>query len=158
LSAAFTHPSRPGFYGTLFSPELRHQLAQVCDLLVPGDEHYPSGSVAQVPRFVEERASHADLTRLEQVMASLTPTSAEALSASTARLESEDPVAFLWLRELVYHGYYASRRVIAAMTDRGYDYHGAPQPLGYRLPGTTTGPQTPRGSYIRTEEVGASHA
>jgi len=39
------------------------------------------------------------------------------------------------------------------MQDRGYDYHGAPQPLGYALPGTTAVPASPRGSYIPTSEV-----
>lgn len=158
MTSAFTHPSRPGFYGTAFSDGLRRQLATACDALVPGDGTYPSASVAQVPRFIEDRASATDHDRLEQLLGKLDLASAEAAAGSIARLEAGEPLAFAWLRELVYHGYYASRRVIAAMTDRGYDYHGAPQPLGYRLPGTTRGPQERRGSYIRTEEVGNAGA
>lgn len=158
MTAAFVHPSRPGFYGTEFSAELRDQLGTVCNTLIPGDGSYPSATVAHVPRFIEDRASAADRDRLEQIVGGLDLSSAVTASASVARLEAAEPVAFAWVRELAYHGYYASRRVIAAMSDRGYDYHGAPQPLGYRLPGTTRGPQERRGSYIQTEEVGSHGA
>lgn len=158
MTAAFVHPSRPGFYGTTFSAELRDRLAKVCDTLIPGDADYPSATVAHVPRFIEERCSAADLARLEPVLSGLALGSEQEAFDSVVHLEADDPVTFAWVRELVYHGYYASRRVIAAMTDRGYDYHGAPQPLGYPLPGTTGGPQARRGSYIKTEEVGSARA
>lgn len=158
MTADFVHPSRPGFYGTTFSSDLREQVARVCDALIPGDAHYPPATVAHVPLFIEERSSATDRDRLEQVLGAMTLTSEQEATDAVARLEVADPASFAWVRELVYHGYYASRRVIATMTDRGYDYHGAPQPLGYKLAGTTAGPQARRGSYIETEKVDSARA
>jgi hypothetical protein len=150
---SFGHPSRPGFYGISFSPELREQVALLCEAMIPGDGSYPSGREAQVPQFIEERSSAADKERLTALVARFPLTAQADAVAALAELEEVDPAFFAWLREFFYHGYYAARRVIAAMNDRGYDYHGAPQPLGYSLPGETARPARPRGSYIATSEV-----
>jgi hypothetical protein len=149
----FTHPSRPGYYGISFPDAVREWLALAADALVPGDGEYPPASAAQVPRFIEERASPDDLARLADLAQQYPLGSNEAAIAAVTALEQNDAVGFGWLREHVYHGYYASRRVLATMVERGYDYHGAPQPLGYDLPGSTPVPAGRNGSYIRTEEV-----
>lgn len=60
---------------------------------------------------------------------------------------------FAWFREFAYHGYYASPRILAALTDRGYEYHGAPQPLGYAIAEQMRKPQSHRGAYLPTEAV-----
>jgi hypothetical protein len=151
--SAFTHPSRPGYFGTTFSETLRRQVASLCDAMIPGDENYPSGSRAQVPAFIELRASEADRARFAALAERYPLDTPKEAALALSELEQTDLSTFGWIREFVYHGYYASPRVLAAMQDRGYDYHGAPQPLGYLLPGETGRPATPRGSYIPTSEV-----
>lgn len=149
----FGHPSRPGFYGVSFTPEMTAQVGVLCDALLPGGDGYPSGCRAQVPRFIEERCSPDDVGRLAAIIGEAACSSASEATSHLEGLEREDALSFQWLRQFVYHGYYASHRVIAAMNDHGYDYHGAPQPLGYALPGVTGLPAHARGSYVKTEEV-----
>jgi hypothetical protein len=151
--SAFTHPSRPGHFGTTFSDELRRHVASLCDAMIPGEGDYPSGSHAQVPTFIELRASEEDRARLEALAERYPLDTPEDAAVALTALEKADVGTFGWVREYVYHGYYASPRVLAAMRDRGYDYHGAPQPLGYSLPGETGRPAAARGSYIPTSEV-----
>jgi hypothetical protein len=151
--SSFPHPSRPGFYGLILSEELRKALTVIATALLPGDGTYPSAAEAHVVRFIEQRASERDIEFLRQVIEGRELDSPEAGVSAVAELEREDPIAFAALRELVYHGYYASARVLATMTDRGYAYHGAPQPLGYAIVEEMAVPSTPRGSYIPTEGV-----
>lgn len=152
MTDQFPHTSRAGYHGLTLGRELTTYLASVADALIPGDAHYPSGSVAQVSTFIQDRASEQDVTLLEQLRL-LWPLTGDGATEALTEMEAADPVSFAYLRELVYHGYYSSRRVLAAMADRGYSYHGAPQPLGYRITDTMKLPSTPRGSYIATEEV-----
>ena len=149
----FQHPSRPGFYGESFPPDIMQKVGDLCDALIPGDDEYPSACRAQVPRFIEDRCSPDDLRRLTSLTAGVACSSTSEAAALLRSLERDDSVSFQWLRQFVYHGYYASHRVIAAMNDHGYDYHGAPQPLGYVLSGETRLPAHGRGAYVKTEEV-----
>jgi hypothetical protein len=151
--SAFLHPSRPGYFGTTFTEGLRAQVAALCDAMIPGDADYPSGSRAQVPAFIEQRATEEDRVRFTALATRYPLDTAEDAAVALSDLEENDVTTFGWVREYVYHGYYASPRVLAAMQDRGYDYHGAPQPLGYQLPGETARPAAARGSYIATSEV-----
>lgn len=73
--------------------------------------------------------------------------------AALEKVETENPELFAWLRAFVYHGYYSSPRVLAAMKDTGYGYHGAPQPLGYQISDDLLLPTKGRGSFIPTDEV-----
>src|SRR5262245_48947659 len=129
----FTHPSRPGHHRQSFTAELRDRVALLASALIPASEGYPSGGDAQVATFMEERASRADRLRLEDIVDRFAVTSPENAYAALQQLESGEPLVFAWLRDFIYHGYYASRRVLAVMADRGYGYHGAPQPLGYSI-------------------------
>lgn len=149
----FTHRSRPGIQGTVFPNELLSYLSLLATAMIPGDELYPAGAEAQVPTFIEQRATTLDLTALESLMARYPAATAAIAIQRVIEMERAEPIAFAWLREFVYHGYYASHRTLAAMADRGYEYHGAPQPLGYRINDVMMTPQTRRGSYIATEEV-----
>jgi hypothetical protein len=149
----FPHPSRPGYYGVDFAPELATYVSVLASALIPGDDHYPSGGDAQVSRFVEQRSSPADLQLLERMRSQWPAASVDEARDRIRAMEVDDVATFVWLREFVYHGYYASRRVLAAMADLGYDYHGAPQPLGYRIHEEMAMPSGSRGSYIPTEEV-----
>jgi len=152
-AVGFPHPSRPGYYGTVFSEEIRSALALFASALIPGEGTYPSAADAQVVRFVEERSSADDRARIEGLFADGVCESADAAKEAARTLESDRPTEFAWIRDFVYHAYYASRRVLAAMTDYGSEYHGAPQPLGYVITDPMLMPATPRGGYIATDEV-----
>jgi hypothetical protein len=149
----FPHPSRPDYYGLSFTPALATYVSVLASALIPGNSHYPSGGDAQVGRFIEQRSSPRDLEVLERMRAQWPATSVEEAHNRIQAMEIDDVATFVWLREFVYHGYYASRRVLAAMADLGYDYHGAPQPLGYRIDEAMTMPSGSRGTYIPTGEV-----
>lgn len=149
----FPHTSRAGFYGLLFGSELLGYLGHVSDALLPGNEDYPSGSQAQVPTFIQDRASENDQGILGQIRDQWPAGTAAEAATALVEMEQSDPVLFAYLRELVFHGYYSSHRVLAVMADHGYRYHGAPQPLGYRIDEVMSRPSKPRGTFIATEDV-----
>lgn len=149
----FPHASRPGHYGIAFDATLKQALSVLVTALVPGDETYPSAADAQVVEFIESRSSTADEDVARRVVAGCAHDTADAASAALVALEKEQPDDFAWLRDFTYFGYYASRRVLAAMADRGYAYHGAPQPLGYAIAEEMQVPSAARGVFILTEEV-----
>lgn len=151
--ADFPHPSRPGHYGVVFDHDVRTALAVLVTALLPGDAVYPTGAQARVVDFIEARSSEADYTAAQAVVARCAHDSIEAAAASLQALERDDPQAFAWLYEFSCYAYYASGCVLSAMADRGYGYHGAPQPLGYQITQDMLVPSTGRGSYIATGEV-----
>lgn len=149
----FPHTSRAGFYGLVFPSELLGYLDHVSDALLPGNKDYPCGSNAQVATFIQDRASANDQGIIEQICGQWPASSAAEALAALQEMEQADPVSFAYLRELVFHGYYSSHRVLAVMADHGYRYHGAPQPLGYTIDEVMSRPSRPRGRYIATEDV-----
>lgn len=151
--ADFPHPSRPGHYGVSFDVDLRQALTVLVTALIPGDATYPSGAEAQVVDFIESRSSVADREVARRVAAACAHDSVEAATQALVTLENEQPEDFAWLRDFTYFGYYASRRLLAALADRGYAYHGAPQPLGYSITEEMRVPSTSRGVFIPTKEV-----
>ena len=152
----FPHPSRPGYYDVTFDPGLISDLKNCVDVLIPGNRHYPSASQARVVSFLESRSSEADKVALSAVVKLLAESG---ISESSMRdFEAADPTTFQWFRDFVYYGYYASHKVLDALETRGYDYHGAPQPLGYRVAEPQPIPQSQRGSYVQTMEVRSIHA
>ena len=124
--------------------------------MIPGGDGYPSAVAARVPHYVEDRLAEGDRDQLERIVA----ITCDAVSATDALrlLEAQHASDFGWLRELTYHGYYAAPAVLAAMSDRGYAYHGAPQPLGYVIAERPRVPVERRGSYIPTSEVRRAEA
>lgn len=149
----FPHPSRAGHYGIRFTPELLAYLAAVAGALVPGSDEYPSGRQAQVSTFIQDRSSAQDQVLLEGLMVRWPADSDPEATRAVQAMEEGDPSSFAYLRELVFHGYYSSHRVLAVMADRGYAYHGAPQPLGYKITDVMAVPTKSRGSYIPTSDV-----
>ena len=153
MSAGFPHHSRPGHYAPTLTKELQQYVGTIAEALIPGSEDYPSGRDAQVHLFVADRASEQDARALSAIAERWPATSVEQATTNLTAMEVEDVASFVFLREFVYHGYYASRRVLAAMVDRGYRYHGAPQPLGYPKTEELLVPSAQRGSFIPTDEV-----
>jgi len=153
MSDGFPHPSRPGFYGLQLQPQLASYLGVLADALIPGTATCPSGREAQVVDFIRDRASQNDIDLLDQLSHLWPAAGADQAKAALETMERDDPISFAYLRELVYHGYYSSRRVLAVMADRGHGYHGAPQPLGYQIQDVMSRPTKARGSYIATGDV-----
>ena len=153
MSAGFPHHSRPGHYAPTLTDELEQYVGVVAEALIPSGDGYPSGREAQVHLFVADRASQQDARLLTAIAERWPATSVNQATANLAAMEREDATSFQFLREYVYHGYYSSRRVLATMVDRGYRYHGAPQPLGYPQTEELLVPSAQRGSFIATSEV-----
>ncbi len=153
MTTGFPHQSRPGHYAPTLSDSVQEYVAAVAEALIPGGDGYPSGREAQVALFVADRASEQDAALLSTIAQRWPAPSASVAATSLGEMERVDTASFVFLRELVYHGYYSSRRVLAAMVDRGYRYHGAPQPLGYPKTEELLVPSVRRGSFIATEAV-----
>jgi hypothetical protein len=153
MSDGFPHTSRAGYHGLILSPQLSVYLELVATALIPGTADYPDAGEAQVVTFIQDRAGPDDLEQLEQLRRQWEVSDGDEAQAVLERMEAADPMAFAYLMQLVYHAYYSSRRVLAAMADRGYGYHGAPQPLGYAISETMARPSRPRGTYVATEAV-----
>lgn len=153
MTTGFPHQSRPGHYAPTLTDDMQRFVATIADALIPGTDCYPSGGEAQVHLFVAERASQRDASMLSAIAERWPATSVDEATANLTAMERDDVPSFVFLREFVYHGYYSSRRVLAAMVDRGYRYHGAPQPLGYPQTEELLVPSARRGSFIPTDEV-----
>ena len=153
MTAGFPHHSRPGHYAPTLTEELQQYVGMVAEALIPAGDGYPSGREAQVALFVADRASEQDALLLAAIAERWPATSVDEATVNVAAMERQDVTSFVFLREFVYHGYYSSRRVLAAMVDRGYRYHGAPQPLGYPKTEELLVPSAQRGSFTATEEV-----
>lgn len=147
----FPHPSRPGFYDEKFNEKTRQAVSVVVDALIPEGDGYPAASAAGVVRYLEERCSPEDAALLEELCV---PAAAAAdVTQHLTQLEESSPEQFTWLMQFTYHGYYSSNLVLATLNSKGYDYHGAPQPFGYRVTADPPVPSERRGSYIKTNEV-----
>ncbi len=145
---------RPGFHGLSLSEDTAKALGVVADLMIPGGEGYPAASEAQVVGFVEAHLNPSEQDRLEKLLGDLNSGNREEVGNWLRELEaSSSGGSFAFLRWYVYCAYYSSPSVLAALRDRGYDYHGSPQPYGYKIEADPPVPTEVRGSYIPTEEV-----
>jgi hypothetical protein len=143
----------PGFHGVVVAESTLRLLEVVADVMIPGDSNYPSGSAAGVPDFIANHISAPDLDQLDGLLTTLGSADREAEAVGNWLAEAQHEEAFNLLRWYVYTAYYASPLITEAMNRRGIDYHGPPQPLGYRIEEDPPRPQHDRGSYTRTEEV-----
>jgi len=148
---AMSHPSRPGFHDAPLSAACRARLALVAEAMIPPAAGWPPAGEL-VAHFVSRRTSPAQRDSLEALLEPLEGLAPEAVEGWLGGLESGRPESFAELRTWVYHGYYTSGAVIDVL-DAAAGYHGAPQPLGYRIETPPRAPAHARGSYRRTEEV-----
>jgi hypothetical protein len=146
------HPSYPGPHAAPMSEETLERLGRIADVMIPPETGFPDAAHL-VTRFVSERVDPLQRDTLERILGGIEQGSPDAITTSLQRLEAEDPVSFVELRNWVYYGYYTSGSVVDALREAGSDYHGAPQPFGYRIEREAPVPASPRGSYQRTEEV-----
>lgn len=146
------HPSYPGYYGISLSGAVRTRMRAVAETMIPDAEGFPP-SAGIVERFVSEHIAPDERDRLEALLTDLDEAPGEGLATQLRELEERDPELFGLLRSFVYHGYYTSKAFAASLMAQGSDYHGAPQPYGYRIDEEQPVPRDRRGSFIPTEEV-----
>ena len=145
---------RPGFYGLRLSGDTAKALGAVADIMIPEGEGYPAASEARVVDFVEAHLDPGEHDRLEKLLKDVDAGNREGTENWLRELERASPGdSFAFLRLYIYCAYYSSPRVLATLRDRGYDYHGAPQPHGYKIKADPPVPTEHRGSYIPTEKV-----
>lgn len=140
--------------GSRLSQPARDALAAVADAMIPGGEGYPPASETTAVEFVDRRARTDDLALLEDLLSGLDAGwDRDRVSSWIRDLERSDPGAFALLRSYLYHGYYVSKRLLAALAAKGMDYRGAPQPHGFKLDREPPRPARATGSFVSTEEV-----
>jgi hypothetical protein len=128
------------------------RLGRVADVMIPQADGFPEASRI-VPEFVSDRIDPQERDTLDQLLAAVEDDSDDGLTSWLRALEADDNVSFVLIRNWVYYGYYASQSVAEALRLSGSDYHGAPQPFGYRIDEEAPIPANPRGAYVTTEEV-----
>jgi hypothetical protein len=132
-------------------------IARFANVLFPGDELFPSASAAGAHGVMAARlAERAGRSLPERLAASFLAGAQTDDMEAAQRLEKEEPALFETARTYLTFAYYEAPSVVAAIRALGNIYNDAPQPLGYALrpfePGRDA-PASPRGSYIRTEDV-----
>lgn len=152
MSHEIEHSSYPGFYSAQLSDSAAAKLSRVAQVMIPDGQGFPDAGPL-VSRFVTERLNQAESDVLEALLATNEDNSSTTVTEWLERLETDDPTRFAVLRNWVYYGYYTSGSVTDALRQAGSDYHGAPQPFGYRMDRDSPLPRTPRGHYQTTAEV-----
>ena len=146
--------------------DVASMLMAFVDVLIPGDDLFPSASVAGTHGLVADKVR---ALKGGEALAALTEALTRdgvRLSAqlpnqrieSVRRFEETRPTEFAFVRNVTYYMYYQSPMVTAAIRALGHDYNDAPQPFGYPMGpfDPTLGvdlPSTPKGAYKRTDEV-----
>jgi hypothetical protein len=149
---------------TLSSAVAARLLADLVDLLLPGDGDWPSGATIGVQstlavRLVEERGE-PDLTRLAQAILQAGGPFAdhpeERRIAIAQALEAAEPELFGWVRDAAYFAYYESPYVVAVINAQGHPYRLRPHVKGYplqRFDPARDAPTHGRGRWLPTGEV-----
>lgn len=139
-------------------------LADLVDLLLPGDGDWPSGATIGVQstlaiRLVEERGE-ADLMRLAQAILTAGGPFAdhpeERRIAIVQALEAAEPELFGWVRDAAYYAYYESPFIVAVINAQGHPYRLRPHVKGYPLPRFDPARDAPthgRGRWLATGDV-----
>ncbi|MGI9499498.1 MAG: hypothetical protein ACR2P3_05640 [Geminicoccaceae bacterium] len=128
-------------------------LGELVDLMLPGDDRFPSASSVGVHGQLRGRLREIDgetaLSTLEAARAKGGP---EALTA----LEEAKPDLFQKLRSVVFLTYYEMPEVQDVIRNFGHPYNASPLPKGYatgRFDPSSDTPTHGRGSYVKTEDV-----
>jgi hypothetical protein len=145
------HASWPNNYDAPLSAEAEAAIAAIADVMIPPLAGRPDAGEL-VPRFVSERISPAERDSIQEFLGEIEGTSRPDLRVWLETLEAARPDCFEALRAWVYYGYYTSGTLIDILHAQA-GYHGAPQPVGYKIDHAPRIPMAQRGSYLRTDEV-----
>lgn len=153
-----THPSPAA------QMRLAQALASLADVLLPGNDTWPSGAAVGVQhavlrRYIEAKGEDT-LAQLAETLGAhglpLLDQSDAARADAVSAFESNDPDLFGWLQDASYFAYYEDASVVALIAARGTPYSLRPHIKGYDLPKFDLETQTPthgRGHYIATKDV-----
>lgn len=126
------------------------RLEALVDILLPGDELFPSASSIGVAERLPERLGGVAMAQLAAALP-------EPLDEpAVAGLERAQPELFAQLFRTACLTYYAAREVTGAICASGVDYRTPLQPRGHELPPFDPERDTPRhrrGHFVETEEV-----
>jgi len=139
-------------------------LADLIDILLPGDQSWPSGRVAGVQAFVavrllEERGKAAFPKLMSALLAAGGPFGGldEGARINVVKtFEQREPELFGWLRDAAYIAYYENPFVAEVINAKGHRYELRPHLKGYPLPRfdpALNAPRHGRGRYTPTDEV-----
>ncbi len=133
-------------------------LARFSDALFPGDDLFPSASVAGAQGLLasrlEERWGEGAVERLADLL--LERGVLDDAEVAARRLETEEAQVFDVARMCLTFAYYEAPSVVAAVRALGHRYNASPLPRGYDLPPfdpMRDAPALPRGSYVKTQDV-----
>jgi Gluconate 2-dehydrogenase subunit 3 len=139
-------------------------LADVIDVLLPGDESWPSARIVGVQAFVavrllEERGKAAFPKLMSALLAAGGPFDGLDETARVEvvkKFEQRETELFGWLRDAAYVAYYENPFVAEVINTKGHRYELRPHVKGYPLPRFDPARHTPRhgrGRYTPTEQV-----
>lgn len=142
---------------------LANTLADLVDVLIPGDENWPSASKVGVQAVLASRLAdlgrEGDIDQIVGLMAAvggLAGKSEMERTAVVANLERQHAELFKLVCEAVYLAYYESPAVAARIRSFGFSYKLRPHIDGYAMPPVDAirdRPHHGRGGYVRTEDV-----
>lgn len=140
-------------------------LAAFVDVLLPGDDLFPSASVVGTQTMLAERIRQrlgadavADVAARLSTSGSFADADAQARAEIVRGLERDDPALFTLLYSATTFSYYQHPIVTAAIRALGHDYKDSPQPEGYAMPAfdPTPGvnlPLKPKGTFKATDQM-----
>jgi hypothetical protein len=139
-------------------------LADLIEVLLPGDEYWPSALAVGVQGFVavrllEERGKAAFPKLMSALLAAGGPFDGldeRARVEVVKAFEQREPELFGWLRDAAYVAYYENPFVAEVINAKGHRYELRPHVKGYPLPRFDPARHTPRhgrGRYTPTDQV-----
>jgi hypothetical protein len=139
-------------------------LADLIDVLLPGDESWPAARVVGVQalvaiRLLEERGKAAFPRLISALLAAGGPFDGLDETARVEvveNLERREPELFGWLRDAAYIAYYENPFVAEVINAKGHRYELRPHLKGYPLPRfdpARHAPRHERGRYTPTDQV-----
>ena len=139
-------------------------LADLVEVLLPGDGAWPSGSSVGVQsilalRLLEQRGKAVFAKVASAIIAAGGPLAGldeESRIAVVTRFEKNEPELFGWLRDAAYVSYYENPFVAEVINAKGHTYELRPHIKGYPVPRFDPERHTPRhgrGRYVPTGAV-----
>ncbi len=139
-------------------------LADLVDVLLPGDDSWPSGRTVGVQsllalRLLEQKGKHEFGRVAEALVAAGGPLAGLGEAARVtvvARFEASEPALFGWLRDAAYLTYYENPFVAEVINAKGNTYELLPHTKGYAVPRFDLDRDKPRhgrGRYVPTGAV-----
>ncbi len=139
-------------------------LADLVDVLLPGDPSWPSGAAVGVQsllalRLLEQRGKREFAKVAEALLAAGGPLAGHdevQRVAIVQRFETNEPALFGWLRDAAYVTYYENPFVAEVINAKGNSYELRPHNKGYAVPRfdlTRNTPRHGRGRYVPTAAV-----